>query len=420
MRRPKTETRTLACQYFTFNVYRRGETYYADGRGNTPKLGRYSLGATTLPEATANLRQLDRKLAVEHGLADRSILLNIEKSLPLEDGRQLFEEHVSRPVVMGGTRPSTQKRYRSILRKFIEFAKGEGISSWSQVNRNVLERYATHLERRGRAPSTMLVALTTIKQILKWLVEEGRIPESCRVRMTLRGSRESTTHCWTDEEFDAIQAQCRGRHDLHWLGNILTTLGFTGMRISELEQLKWADIDLKTGFITLTDETYRLSASGNGTPRTLKGKRGRSIPIHELLRPILECLPRAADGYVFHGPRGGRTDQDVVRDTLVREVLKPLAPRFPAPAGRKGFVHGRLHSFRHYFCSRCANCGTPERAVMKWLGHAHADMVRRYYHLNDDESRLMMSRVSIQSVAAENNVIGGKPVGLEDPVPDSA
>ena len=67
--------------------------------------------------------------------------------------------------------------------------------------------------------------------------------------------------------------------------------------------------------------------------------------------------PPHRDGRVFHGPSGGILKPDTVRNILEREVLVPLAKRFPAPPGGQGMADGRLHSFRHYFCSTSANAG---------------------------------------------------------------
>ena len=68
-----------------------------------------------------------------------------------------------------------------------------------------------------------------------------------------------------------------------------------------------------------------------------------------------------------------------------------LTGKFAALHGQRGFQNGRLHSFRHAFCSTCANSGVPERMVMEWLGHADSEMVRWYYHLHDDEARRRMA-----------------------------
>lgn len=94
------------------------------------------------------------------------------------------------------------------------------------------------------------------------------------------------------------------------------------------------------------------------------------------------------------GPRGGRLKPDTVRNILVRDVIDKLTPRFPKKfVGQRSFEDGRLHSLRHYFCSVCANTGIPERIVMEWLGHADSEMVRHYYHLNDEESRQKMDQL---------------------------
>jgi integrase len=104
-------------------------------------------------------------------------------------------------------------------------------------------------------------------------------------------------------------------------------------------------------------------------------------------------MARAADGLVFHGPRGGRLKPDTVRQVLIRDVLTPLEKKFKREGGQVGFADGRLHSFRHFFCSTCANSGVPEQVVMAWLGHRDSAMVRHYYHLHDDEAQRQMERL---------------------------
>lgn len=114
-------------------------------------------------------------------------------------------------------------------------------------------------------------------------------------------------------------------------------------------------------------------------------------------------LPRNRDGLIFHGPRGGLLKPDVVRTILIRDVLTPLAKRFPTPAGEIGFRDGRLHSFRHYFC---ANSGVPEQVVMEWLGHSHSAMVRHYYHLHNDEAQRQMKRLNFVQGAGGADAAG--------------
>ena len=50
----------------------------------------------------------------------------------------------------------------------------------------------------------------------------------------------------------------------------------------------------------------------------------------------------------------------------------------------------KLHSFRHFFASMCANHNVAHRKVLAWLGHSSSEMLDLYYHLHDEDSRMTM------------------------------
>lgn len=92
---------------------------------------------------------------------------------------------------------------------------------------------------------------------------------------------------------------------------------------------------------------------------------------------------------------GGRLKADTVRNIFIRDVLTPLAPSFPYPDGEIGFSDGRLHSFRHFFCSLCAIEGMSQQVVMQWLGHRDSKLIQHYFHLHDKESCEQMRRITL-------------------------
>lgn len=323
MRRPNKDKQKVACEHFTWLLGKRNGVFYADGRGDVPPLGRFSLATSDHAQAMEALKELDRVKAVEHGKAERSVLLTSGHTLKLHDGRQLYEEYIKRPVVTGGTRASTQKRYRAVFDKFESFCSKNGISTSTQVNRRALERYATHLESLGKSPNTIYLELTTLIQTVKWLVAEKHLPDSCRITMKLSRDKESSTYCWKPVEFQAIVTYCREHPNLNWLGDILFTLGLTGMRISELAQLRNSNVDLEQGVIRLIDESRRASVSSERNQQTTKNKRSRSFPIHEDLKSFFRQRPQHQDGLIFHGPRGGRVKPDTLRNIRIKDVQVP-------------------------------------------------------------------------------------------------
>ena len=50
---------------------------------------------------------------------------------------------------------------------------------------------------------------------------------------------------------------CRADEDLHCLADVVVALPVTGLRIGELAELRWSDIDLKKNLIQLKDTTRR-------------------------------------------------------------------------------------------------------------------------------------------------------------------
>ena len=129
---------------------------------------------------------------------------------------------------------------------------------------------------------------------------------------------------------------------------------------------------------------------------------------------MLQRLDRKSK-YVFPGRRGGKLRSDRFLKPFRRNVIEPLSARFPSKPGKKGFKDGVAHSFRHYFCSRCANSGVPELVVMEWLGHSESAMVRHYYHLNDQVADLHMSKVNFLEADDGRSIIGTKVINSEEP-----
>jgi len=389
----------IVCKYYTWLIGQREGVWQADGRSNRPGVGRHSLGTTDAAEARRLLVDLDLTMAVKHGRADASALGPARPNeLPLEEGRRLYMDFVGRARVAGGVRPSSRKRYRAVFDKFLAYASGRGLTTWDQITAQTLLDYAAHLEADDYAYRTQYLELTTLKQAISWMTKKGHLPADRRVDLPLEKAQGTDTYCWREEEVTAMLEHCRAQPELAWLAGVLLALSTTGLRISELAGLRWSDIDLDGGTIRLVDETgsaRRRGKKAKADARTLKSGRGRTFPIQDDLRPVLQILPRHPDGAVFHGPRGGRLKPDVVRRVLIRDVLGPLAGRFATPADEVGFADGRLHSFRHFFCSLCANRGVSQRVVMRWLGHKDSRMVEHYYHLHDDEARRQMDRIKL-------------------------
>lgn len=169
---------------------------------------------------------------------------------------------------------------------------------------------------------------------------------------------------------------------------VFLTLVLTGLRRSELQSLRWREVDLVEGVLRVVD-----SKSEDGR---------RSIALPPLLAEELWQLRRRSpfqgqDELVFCHPDRGT-------------VLRPdqWTPLFEKALARAD-VHGRIrpfHDLRHTAITLDAASGSSPIAVMTKAGHASFKTTQRYLHLAGVVFREEATRL-------EEKVLGGQPAGPE-------
>ena len=150
-----------------------------------------------------------------------------------------------------------------------------------------------------------------------------------------------------------------------WLADLVQLAVQTGLRRSELANLRWEHINLDAGFLIVANtDTF-----------TTKSGAERKVPLSNTARKVLERRANGekADGcpYVF-SHEDGQFDPDYISRAFKRYARK---------AGI-GDVH--LHHLRHTACSWLAERGVPIEAIRRFAGHSTIAVTERYMHLADD------------------------------------
>jgi integrase len=387
----KAKQPKITCQFFVWRLMLRDGVYYADGRGNKLNVGKHSLNTRDKNQALEYLNALDLHMAVKAGLVDETAVIHSE-DISIKAGWRLYYDHCSRGQVLGGVSANTLKRYRAVRTKHEKFCARVGIETWSAFGKSALEAYGNSLDEKY-ADRTIFLELTLLKSVVSWLTDNGHLPPGSELKYPLRKPQGTDTYCYTPAEVLAMAEHCKRTPGLVWLGNVILALAHTGTRISELAGLRWNDINLAQGVLVVADERSSHRKRQLGTVRTAKGRRSRSIPIHPELHQLLASLEHKPDGYVFHAAQGGRLRSRNVLQMFINDVIEPLKERFQAPSGDIGFEHGRLHSFRHFFCSQAFIGGASEGEIKEWLGHADSKMVEHYRHLRGEDAKRKMANI---------------------------
>ncbi len=182
-----------------------------------------------------------------------------------------------------------------------------------------------------------------------------------------------------------------------WAVPMFAALAFTGMRIGELQQLRWEDADLDHNVIHV---------NRGGSDSKPKDKEDRFIPVHaKKLWPMLQSLPRQSE-LVFLMPKGTQ-----VSPKKLLRYLKNLCRQC-------GFANPnqyKLHTFRHFFASYCAQQNLSYKYVLEWMGHSSSDVLDLYFTMNDRQAQAAMNSLSFNSDKAETRTVPGQSGSHSDP-----
>ena len=164
--------------------------------------------------------------------------------------------------------------------------------------------------------------------------------------------------------------------------NVFTVAFYTGMRLDEIINLRWKNVDLENRVITVGDENF-----------TTKGRKQRFIPICEealevLVRSKTQDVKRTPSlilplvngenicGFVFCKANGDRYTGDHISQSFKRACKA---------AGLDNTIH--FHSLRHSFASNLVQKGVPLYTIKELLGHSSISTTEIYSHLNMETLR---------------------------------
>jgi integrase len=147
----------------------------------------------------------------------------------------------------------------------------------------------------------------------------------------------------------------------------------TGLRLGELQALRWMDIDFDRHVVRV-----RRSRGRHGFTSPKSTRAMRTAPLApELLGPLAahwSAAPyRGDEDLVFAHPLTG----DVYDASRIRK-------RYKAALAVAGLRDARFHDLRHTFGTRMAAAGAPMRSIQAWMGHRdHATTLRYADHAPD-------------------------------------
>jgi integrase len=291
----------------------------------------------------------------------------------------------------GAWRPKTRVDYGwQLTNHLLPFFRGHRLS---QITIAEVDRYRSAKVREGALSATSInKTITRLAQILEVAVEYEMIDRNPAKGKRRRVKASKPAPVWLDRaQHIAALLDAAGEVDREARADrkvprraILATLVFAGLRIGELCDLCWRDVDLSGGRITV-----RESKTDAGV---------RQIDLLPVLRDELLALKAsagrtAAGELVFATMAGGRQNPSNIRNRVLASAVKRANERLED--AREVPLPERLtpHKLRHTFASLLVALGVDPGSVMDQLGHTDPTFTLRVYRhgmRRDDASKLAM------------------------------
>ncbi len=320
---------------------------------------------------------------------DKLCLYRQNPAAPKQKERR-FAEYCDEWLLVSRSRvkESTHVKYYNILNRHIKPKLGGCFAR--DITTLSAEAFGHSLLEGGLSAKSVKDILVVLQSVLKYcrrqdsmLLHEIEIvfPKESRqeVRVLSLKEQKKLISFLSDDE-DSVKA-----------GILLALL--TGMRIGEICALRWDNIDLEHGVISVSETMQRLQTLDNGGGQKTKicissaksNTSVRTIPLTDAAMSLCERIkPISPKAFILTG------EEDRY---LEPRMLQYKLSRYTKECGLEK-VH--FHTLRHTFATRCVEVGFEIKTLSEILGHSSAKItLDRYVH-----SSIEMKKANMQKLAA--------------------
>ena len=260
-----------------------------------------------------------------------------------------------------GLSKNTLAAYRSDLSKFAQFLEQSNLLSVSQIE---VQKYLAHCMATGLKGTSSARILSTLRRFYRYLIREGRVDsDPCAHVMSPKLGR-PLPKSLSEAEVDALLAapdltKPIGLRDQA----MLETLYATGLRVSELVELKMVELNLSVGVVRIVGKggKERLVPLGEESNQSLQNYLSQGRP---------DLLKQQVSDAVFVTARGS---------AMSRQAFWYLIKKYAKKSGVQQTLSP--HTLRHAFATHLLNHGADLRSIQMLLGHADLSTTQIYTHV---------------------------------------
>ena len=261
-----------------------------------------------------------------------------------------------------GLSARTIKAYRRDLDQLLQFLETEEVDRPEQVTQHDIRGLVAQRHRQGLGGKSLQRLLSAIRSFFRWMLREGFAQHNPAAAVRApKSPRHLPATLDADTIGQLLDIPCDTPLAIRDKA-IMELFYSSGLRLSELATLRWEQVDLPSGMVTVTG----------------KGNRSRMVPVGRIaVEALLEWRKARTKFVSFEEPH-----------VFVSQRGNPIATRTIQSRIRYWAKHQGMpqniypHLLRHSFASHMLESSGDLRAVQELLGHADISTTQIYTHLD--------------------------------------
>ncbi len=282
---------------------------------------------------------------------------------------QYIEEFINFLAVERGLADNTLFAYSRDLKKYALFMEHLGVKDFKKVDKECIVNFMYGLKKQGLAVKTICRNLAAIKMFHRFLLRERLATEDPTILIDAPRTWVKVPDVLSLDEVERIIKAVKGRG---WqvIRNraILELFYASGMRVSELIDLKLDNINFDIGYIRCIG----------------KGKKERIIPIGRTAKETVKRYCEAARPLLVKDKLNKSLFLSRLGKRISRQSIWKIIKLYAKKANIQKVI--KPHTLRHTFATHLLEHGADLRSVQEMLGHADISTTQIYTHV--DKERL--------------------------------
>lgn len=307
-----------------------------------------------------------RELAQERRAAKKAEKEKAEKDAIIL--KEFYEENYM-PLMLTSKKPGSIHAEKVLFKNWIKPYIGG--MAFKDIYPLHIEKIKKAMTDKGKSQRSIEYTLSIIRQIWNLAKRDGLIDRDSPTKQVKKPKYDNKRIAFfTYEQADTLLEKIKEKSEQ--LHNMALLSLHTGMRAGEIFKIKWADVNLQDGLISIQDA---------------KGGSRAAYMTKEVKAMFQAIKPdnNHADELIFKSSSG--------------EMIKQISNSFDRVTNGLKFNEGitdrrqklTFHSLRHTFASWLVMQGEPLYTVQKLMGHKTIGLTERYAHLAPDTLKVAVS-----------------------------